>query len=100
MSDKEILEKYVNLEKLCFSETEKMVMDLFYKDKDAFSLRYEMNICPNIEVEIDVTDNLHFSLMPYHINKEDKVIFDTEMNKLCYFGIIRDVFFSLCKSNH
>ena len=32
------------------------VMDMLYKYKDTFSLRDEIGTCPNIEVEIDVTD--------------------------------------------
>ena len=57
MSDKEILEKYVNLEKLCLSESEKKeVMDILYQYKEAFSLRDEIDTCPSIEVEIEITD--------------------------------------------
>ena len=32
------------------------VMNMLYKYKGAFSLRDETGTCPNIEVEIDVTD--------------------------------------------
>ena len=57
MSEKEILEKYVDLEKSCLSDSEKkQVMDMLYKYKDTFSLRNEIGTCPKIE-EIDVTDN-------------------------------------------
>ena len=35
-------------------------MDMFYKYKDAFSLRDEIGTHPNIEVEIDVTDKAPF----------------------------------------
>ena len=35
-------------------------MDLLYRYKEAFSLRDEIGTCPNIEVEIDVTDKLPF----------------------------------------
>ena len=31
-------------------------MDILYKYNKAFSLRDETDTCPNIEVEIDVTD--------------------------------------------
>ena len=31
-------------------------MEMVYKYKEAFSLRDEIWMCPNIEVEIDVTD--------------------------------------------
>ena len=63
MSDKEILDKYVDLDKSCLTDkVKKQVMDLLYKYKDAFSLRDEIDTYPNIEVEIDVTDKSPFSL--------------------------------------
>ena len=62
MTDKEILDKYINLDNLCFTKAEKKeVRELTYKYKDAFSLRDEIGMCPNIEAEIDVTDKTHFS---------------------------------------
>ena len=40
MSDREILEKYINLDNTCLTEEEKKeVMDMLYKYKEAFSLR-------------------------------------------------------------
>ena len=47
MSDKEIWEKYVDLENSCLLESErKEVMDMLYKVKDAFNLRDEIGACP------------------------------------------------------
>ena len=61
MSDREILEKYVDLEKLCLKDTEKkQVMDMLYEYKQAFSLRDEKGTCTNIEVEIDGTEKSPF----------------------------------------
>ena len=61
--DREILEKYINLENTCFTEKEKEeIMDMLYKYKEAFSLRDEIGTCPNIEVGIDVTDKSSFLL--------------------------------------
>ena len=37
-------------------------MDMLYKYKDAFRLRDEIGTCPNIEVEIDITDKSPFLL--------------------------------------
>ena len=38
MSDREILEKYINLEKFCLTDSEKkQVMDMVYKYKETFS---------------------------------------------------------------
>ena len=57
MSDKEILDKYINFDNSCLSRWEKRkVRKLNYKYRDAFSLRDEIGTCPNIEVEIEVTD--------------------------------------------
>ena len=80
MMDREILDKYVNLDNLCLTKIEKMqVRDLLYKHKDAFSLRDEIGLYPNIEIEIDVTDKSPFFIRPFHANKEDKVILDKEI---------------------
>ena len=66
--------------------------DLLYKCKDAFSLRDEIGLCPNIEIEFDVTDKSPFFIRPFHANEEDKVILDKEMKQLCYLGILREGF--------
>ena len=50
----------------------KQVMDMLYEYKDAFSLRDEIGICLNKEVEIDITDKPPFSIRPYHVKEEDK----------------------------
>ena len=61
MTDREILDKYVNLDNSCLTKAEKkQVRDLLYQYKDAFSLRDEIGLCPNIEIEIDVTDKSPF----------------------------------------
>ena len=53
MTDKEVLERYINLDNSCLNKQEKKeVRSLIYKYKDAFSLRDEIGKCPNIEVEI------------------------------------------------
>ena len=61
MSDREILEKYIDLENSCLTDKKKKeVMDMLYKYKEAFHLRDEIGTCPNIEVEIDITDKSQF----------------------------------------
>ena len=61
MSDREILEKFINLDNTFLTEEEKRdVMDMLYKYKEAFSFRDEISKCPNIEVGIDVTDKSPF----------------------------------------
>ena len=61
MTDKEILDKYIDLDKSYLNKEEKReVMDMLYRYKEAFSLRDKIGTCPNIEVEIDVTDKSPF----------------------------------------
>ena len=63
MTDQEIFDKYVDLEKSCLTEKEKKeVMEMLYKYKEAFSLRDEIGTGTNTEVEIDVTDKSPFLL--------------------------------------
>ena len=67
-------------------------MDILFKYKVAFGLRDEIGTCPNIEVDIDVTDNSPFFIRPHHVREEDKAIMDKEMKRLCYLGILKEGF--------
>ena len=70
MSERDILDRYVDLEKSCLTDSQKkQVMDMLYKYKDAFSLRDGIGTCPNIE--IDVTDKYVFFIRLYHVKEED-----------------------------
>ena len=89
MMDKEILDKYINLRDSCLTEQErKQVMELLYEYKDVFSLRDEIGTCPNIEVNIEVTDSSPFFIRPYSVKEEDRNVLDKEMRRLCYLGIV------------
>ena len=70
----------------------KEVRNLIFEYKDAISLRDKIGTCPNIEVEIDITDKSPFFIRPFHDRKEDKAIFDKEMKRLCYLGILKEGF--------
>ena len=65
---------------------------MLYKYKEAFSLRDEIGTCPNMEVEIEVTDKSPFFIRPYHVREGDKAIINKEMKKLCYMGILKEGF--------
>ena len=55
MTDKEILDKYIDLDKSCLlDKVRNQVMDMFYRYKDAFSLRDEIGTCPYIGVEVEI----------------------------------------------
>ena len=57
MMNKEILDKFIDLDKSCIMEKEKReVINMLYNYKEAFSLRDEIGTCPNIVVESEVTD--------------------------------------------
>ena len=78
--DREILEKYIDLDNSCLNEEEKKeVMNMLLDYKEEFSLRDEIGTCPNIEVEVNVTDKLPFFIRPYHVREEDKAFIDKEM---------------------
>ena len=93
MTSREILDTYINLDNSYLTKAEKKeVRDLLYEYKDTFSLRDEIGMCPNIEVEIDSTDKTPFFIRPFHAKEEDKVILDKEMKRLCYLGILKEGF--------
>ena len=93
MTDREILEKHINLDSSCLTESEKIqVRNMIYEYREAFSLRDEIGTCPNIEIDIDVTDKTPFFIRPYHVREEDKRILDKEMKRLCYLGILKEGF--------
>ena len=91
--DREILNKYIDLKDSYLEDIEKrQAMEMFYEYKDVFSLRDEIGMCPNIEVNIEVTDNSPFFIRPYHMKEEDRAVLDKEMKRLCYLGILREGF--------
>ena len=93
MTDKEILDKYIDLDSSCVTESEKMqVRNMIYEYRDAFSLRDEIGTCPNIEIDIDIRDRTPFFIRPYHVREEDKRILDKEMKRLCHLGILKEGF--------
>ena len=92
MTDRKILNKYINLDNSCLTDTEKEMRDMLYEYKDAFSLRDEIGTCPNIEVKIDIMDKNPFFIRPYHVKEEDKNTLDKEMKRLHCLGILKESF--------
>ena len=73
MTDKEILDKYINLDNSCLTKVEKThVRDLLYKYKDTFSLRDEIGLCPSIKIEINITDKSLFFIRPFKKTRKIK----------------------------
>ena len=93
MTDREMLDKYINLEGSCLTKWEKQKLrNVIYEYKDTFSLRDEIGTCPNIKAEIHVTDSSPFFIRLFHAREEDKTILNKEMKRLCYLGILREGF--------
>ena len=70
----------MNLDNSCLNIKEKKeVIVMLYRYKEAFSLRDEIGTCPNIEVEINVTDKSLFFIRLYHVREEVKAFTDKEM---------------------
>ena len=93
MTDREILQKYIDLGTSCLNKEEKWkVMDMLYKYKEAFTLRDKIGTYPNIEVEIEVTDKSPLFIRPYHVREEDKAVIDNKMKRLCYVSILKEGF--------
>ena len=93
MTDREILEKYINLDNSCLTESENVqVRDMICKYREAVSLRDEIGTYPNIEIDIDVMDKTPFFIRPYQVREEDKRVLDKEMKRFCYLGILKEGF--------
>ena len=93
MTDREILDKYIDLDKSCLMDSEQTELrDMIYKYKDAFSLRDETGTCPNLEIDKDIMDKTPFFIKTYHVREEDKRILEKEMKRLCYLGILKEGF--------
>ena len=96
MTDREILDKHVNLDNSFLTKRErKEVRELLFEYKEAFSLRDEIGTCPNIEVEIDVTNMTPFFIRPFHVKEEDKAILGKRNEKTVLFRNFKRGIFSL-----
>ena len=81
----------MKLDNSCLTELEKVqIRVMIYKYREAFSLRDEIGTCPNIEINIDVTDKIPFFIRLYRDREEDKRVLDKEMKRLCYLGILKE----------
>ena len=90
MSDKEIIDKYVNLSESELTPKEKKKLkQVILKYRLAFSLRDEIGLCPHMEVELELTDTTPFFIRPFPIKEGEKDIINREMRKGCLLGILK-----------
>ena len=90
MTDRECIEKFVDLSDSDMTEKEKKnLYKLLYKYRETFSLRDEIGLCKNMEVELELKDETPFFIRPFPIKESDKDIVDKEMRKGCLLGILK-----------
>ena len=90
MIDQEILEKYVDLSDSDLNAAEKKSLyKVLLKYKEAFSLRDEIVLCVNMEIELELNDDTPFFIRPFPIKESEKEVVDKEMRKGCLLGILK-----------
>ena len=90
MTDQEILEKYVDLSDSDLNAAEKKSLyKVLLKYKEAFSLRDEIGLCPNMEIELELNDDTPFFIRPFPIKESEKEVVDKEIRKGCLLGILK-----------
>ena len=90
MTDRECLEMFIDLTDSNITEAEKRGLHkLMYKYKKAFSLRDEIGLCQNMEVELELIDETPFFIRPFPTKESDKDLVDKEMRKGCLLGILK-----------
>ena len=90
MTDKEIINKYINLDESYLSDKEKKhLRRIILKYRPAFSLRDEIGLCPHMEVELELTDKTPFFIRPFPIKEGEKDLIDKEMRKGVLLGILK-----------
>ena len=63
-------------------------MKLILKYTDAFSLRDEIEECPNLLADIKVIDESPFFVRPFPLSETDKPFMDKQMERLVSLGIL------------
>ena len=75
MTDQEILEKYIDLSDSYLNSAEKRSLyKVLMKYKDAFSLRDEIGLCSNMEIELKLNDETPFFIRPFPIKESEKIL--------------------------
>ena len=59
------------------------------KYKEAFSLRDEIGLCPNMEIELELNDDTPFFIRPFPIKESEKKVVDKKMRKGCLLEILK-----------
>ena len=92
MTNKEILEKCIDLKDSCLDDSEKKQVMKMYDYKVVFSLTDEIGMCLSIQVNIEVTDNSPFFIRPYHVKEEDIAVLDRDEEIMLFRNIEGRIF--------
>ena len=88
-SDEEIMYEGIDLSDSALSSKEKArLMKLLIRYRDAFSLRDEIEECPNLEADVNVIDESPFFVRPFSISEGDKPFMNKQMERLVSLRIL------------
>ena len=74
----------------CLTSAQKIeLFDLLEKYKDAFCLRDEIGLAPQMQVHLDLTDKTPFFIRPFTVKEDMKSKIDKEMDRLVKLGILK-----------
>ena len=65
-------------------------LDVLENYKEAFSLRDEIGLAPNMEVHLELHDKTPFFIHPFTVKEEMKPKIDKEMDRLVKLGILQE----------
>ena len=86
-SDEETLHEKIDLSDSALSRKEKTrLLKLLIKYREVFSLRDEIEECPNLEADIKVIDKSPFFVRPFPISESDKPFKDEQIERLVSLG--------------
>ena len=89
-TDRQLLEQLIDLSESYLTPIEKeQFYDLLEKYKKAFSLRDEIGLAQDMQIELELTDTTPFFIRPFSVKEDMKAKIDKEMNKLVILGILK-----------
>jgi len=89
MTDKQIIDKKINLDKCTFNPANRQtLLDTIYDKSQAFSLHDEIGTNPNHEVSFKLENEDEFFVRPYSVPESQKPIIDRELRKLELMGVL------------
>ena len=92
MTDEQIIRTYIKLDEVSSRVTPELkekIYALLLKYREALSLRDEIGVCKDMEVELELKDESPFYKTPYSMDQQGKKYVDKESRRGCLLGIMR-----------